>query len=207
METAERWLKSKTCHICDIKTHRGTSNLSAWRKTFNWNLWSLCILEMRCRWLNKPQAARRPRTTNSSTSEFECSVPPMWPMMGRTYSTHTLPIFPIGLQEHMLSCSLLQGCWEIYVETYAGVVVAEALIRLRNLVLDPPSNPSSHSHTHTRSPSLCARRCLSCKPLEMCAWNSSWSGEINCYRSVINGVNLWLGPDHSSRRLARTNCW
>lgn len=73
--------------------------------------------------------------------------------------THTLPIFPIGLREHMLSRSLLQGCWEIYVATYAGVVVAEALIRLRNLVLDPPSNPSSLTCTptfpHTPEAHLC----------------------------------------------------
>lgn len=46
-------------------------------------------------------------------------------------------------------CKWKQSCWEICVETYAAVGVTEALIRLRNLILDPPSKPSSYTHTHT----------------------------------------------------------
>lgn len=137
-------------------------------------------------------------------------------MIGHTFSknthTHTsVHIFfshkPVSTHAELLPSQFFkrkQGCWEIYVETYAGIFVAEALIRLRNLVSDPPSKPSSDTHTHTPETQLCARRCLSCKPLEMCVWNSSWSGEINCNVSVINGVNLWVGLDCSSIWLAQS---
>lgn len=127
------------------------------------------------------------------------------------HSTH-ISHKPSSTHGELLLCECFkwkQSCWEICVETYAAVGVAEALIRLRNVVLDPPSKPSSYTHRHTkhlpprsRNPTGCARRCLSCKPLEMCAWNSSRSGEINRNLTVVifsdeAGVNLWVGSQLS----------
>lgn len=69
---------------------------------------------------------------------------------------HTFLLFPInsqGCAAPLLAFSNeKKGCWEICAETYAAVV-AEALIRLRNPVFDPPSKLARVAHPHNTSSS------------------------------------------------------
>lgn len=145
-------------------------------------------------------------------SVFNSTICPDWPIIEHTFHfVHTnmhlsCPIFLIcRTHVHMQNCSLHSfsnennTALEIYAKTYAGGV-AEALIRLKNLVLDPPSkSPITQTHTCTETTptastaeklALCAKPFLS-SPVKMGAKNSIWSEEINCNLSVINGEHLW----------------
>lgn len=72
---------------------------------------------------------------------------------------HVFPHFLTSLQAHMLRCFLVsffsngekkELLGKICAETYAAVV-AEALIRLRNPIFDPPFKPSRVTHPHNTS--------------------------------------------------------